>query len=244
MKNVKKIVKNKYSEIAQANKSCGCSCSCSDKSSISKDIGYTDEQLEQVGSANLGLGCGNPVAFSNIKEGDTVVDLGSGGGIDCFLAAKKVGRKGRVIGIDFTEKMIAIAKANAAKGGFNNVEFIFCDIENLAIEDSSVDIVISNCVINLAPDKQKVFQEALRVLKPGGKMYVSDIVLLKELDSELKNNEELIAGCVGGAILRDKYLELVKNVGFQVNILSENREISKQQYRGIPLESLMLEAVK
>ena len=155
-----------------------------------------------------------------------------------------MGRKGRVIGIDFTEKMIAIAKANAAKGGFNNVEFIFCDIENLAIEDSSVDIVISNCVINLAPDKQKVFQEALRVLKPGGKMYVSDIVLLKELDSELKNNEELIAGCVGGAILRDKYLELVKNVGFQVNILSENREISKQQYRGIPLESLMLEAVK
>lgn len=244
MKNIKQIVKNKYSEIAVTAGQSSCGCSCSGIKPNSKDIGYSDEQLKQIGEADLGLGCGNPTAFSNIKKGDVVVDLGSGAGIDCFLAAKKAGPEGKVIGIDFTEEMVAKARNNAVKGGYGNVEFKMGDIEQLPLEDNSADIIISNCVINLTPNKQKVFSEARRVLKPGGKMYVSDIVLLKELSDEQKNNKELIAGCVGGALLRDKYIELIKEAGFQVNILSENKDISKQQYHGIPLESLMVEAVK
>jgi len=238
----KQIVKEKYSEIAnQKIKICGCSCS---NKSTSKAIGYTDEQLKNVGGADLGLGCGNPVAFSNIKAGDTVLDLGSGAGIDCFLAAKKVGPKGKVIGIDFTEEMIGKAKSNALKGGYGNIDFILADIDNLHIENETVDIIISNCVINLAPDKEKVFREAFRVLKPNGKFFVSDIVLLKELNEEQKNNKELIAGCVAGALLKDDYIKIVKDVGFQVKILNENKSISKEQYQGIPLESLLLEGIK
>ncbi|MFH1597883.1 MAG: arsenite methyltransferase [Patescibacteria group bacterium] len=239
----KKIVKDKYSQIAkQQSKGCGCSCSCSDN--IFQNIGYSEEQLQQVGEADLGLGCGNPVAFSSIKEGNTVIDLGSGAGIDCFLAAKKVGDKGKVIGIDFTEEMVTKAKANAAKDNIHNVEFILADIDTLPLPDNSADIIISNCVINLAPDKAKVFQEAFRVLKPGGQIFVSDIVLLEELSEEQKKDQELLAGCVGGALLRDDYINIAKQAGFQVKILNENKAISKQQYQGIPLESLLLAGIK
>lgn len=244
MNDIKQIVKNKYSKIATSQSPCGCSCSCSNKKSASKEIGYTDEQLKAVGEADLSLGCGNPTAFSHIKKGDVVLDLGSGAGIDCFLAAKKVGPEGKVIGIDFTEEMIGRAKTNAVKGGYHNVDFILGDIEHLPLEDNSVDIIISNCVINLALDKQKVFSEAQRVLKPGGKMYVSDIVLLAELPPEQRSNEELIVGCVAGALLKNDYIKLIKKAGFHVKILSENKDISKQQYKSIPLESLMIEAVK
>jgi len=246
MKDIKQIVKHKYSKIASSARRspCSCSCSCSSKKSASKEVGYTDEQLKTVGSADLGLGCGNPTAFSNIKKGDVVLDLGSGAGIDCFLASKKVGPEGKVIGIDFTKEMIARAKANATKGGYHNVEFILGDIEQIPLEVNSVDIIISNCVINLAPDKQKVFTEARRVLKPGGKLYVSDIVLLKELTAQQKNDKELIAGCVAGALLKNYYIKLMKKAGFHVKILSENKDISKQQYQSIPLESLMVEAIK
>ncbi|MDD5040528.1 MAG: arsenite methyltransferase [Patescibacteria group bacterium] len=243
MPNTKNIIKRKYSEIANK-PNCGCSCSCNSKDAIASQIGYTAEQLKAVGDANMGLGCGNPTAFSKIKPGDTVVDLGSGGGIDCFLASKKTGITGKVIGVDFTEKMIKTAKANADKGRFTNVEFRFGDIEQLPVEDNSVDVIISNCVINLAPDKLKVFKEAHRVLKPEGKMYVSDIVLLAELTPEQRKNEELIAGCVGGALLKDVYITMMEEAGFNVTILSENKKISKQQYQGIPLESLMVEGVK
>ncbi|MFH0853833.1 MAG: arsenite methyltransferase [bacterium] len=240
----KKIVKEQYSKIAQQNtQSSGCGCSCSSKT-VSKTIGYTDEQLKSVGEADLGLGCGNPVAFSSIKEGDTVLDLGSGAGIDCFLAAKKVGPKGKVIGIDFTEEMIAKAKANALKSGYDNIDFKLADIDNLPVQDGSIDIIISNCVINLAPDKKKVFQEAHRALKSGGKLFVSDIVLLKELSEEQRKDEDLIAGCVGGALLKDDYINIAKEAGFQVNVLNENKSISKEQYQGIPLESLLLEGIK
>jgi arsenite methyltransferase len=243
MSDIKQIVKTKYSEIAaKPSKSCGCSCKS--KNTISNEIGYTAEQLQHVGEADMGLGCGNPTAFSRIKPGDTVVDLGSGGGIDCFLAAKKTGPTGKVIGIDFTEAMIVKAKANALKGGYDNVDFKFGDIEALPLADNTADIIISNCVINLAPDKLKVFQESFRVLKPGGKMYVSDIVLLDELTAEQRSNEELITGCVGGALLKNKYIAIVKQAGFTVNVLLENKSISKQQYQGIPLESVMVEAVK
>lgn len=243
MPDVKDIVKTTYSRIA-AKPTGGCSCSQKPANSVSQDIGYTTEQLQSVGEADMGLGCGNPTAFSRIKPGDNVVDLGSGGGIDCFLATRKTGPGGRVIGIDFTEEMIAKAKANALKGGYANVSFKLGDIESLPLPDGLADLIISNCVINLAPDKLKVFQEAYRVLKPGGRICVSDIVLLEELTPEQRTDEELIAGCVGGAVLRDKYIELVKKAGFKVNILNENISISKQQYQGIPLESLLLEGVK
>ncbi|MFH1501232.1 MAG: arsenite methyltransferase [archaeon] len=242
-KEIKKIVKEKYSEIASSSSSCGCGASCcGNNNQIAVSIGYSEKDLSTPG--NLGLGCGNPVALGKIKEGDTVLDLGSGAGFDAFLASEKVGERGKVIGVDMTELMIKKAKENAKKGNYKNVEFIFGDIESLPLDDNSIDIVISNCVINLAPDKDKVFREAHRVLKKGGKMFVSDIVLLEPLSEEQKSNPELISGCVGGALLKEEYLKKIKKAGFRVNILSEDKEISKRQYQGINLESLKIEAAK
>ncbi|TKJ41918.1 arsenite S-adenosylmethyltransferase, partial [Candidatus Aerophobetes bacterium Ae_b3b] len=163
----------------------------------------------------LGLGCGNPVALASLKEGEIVLDLGSGAGFDCFLAANKVGRKGRVIGVDMTAEMIEKARENAQKGSYQNVEFRLGEIENLPAADSSVDIVISNCVINLSPDKRKVFREAFRVLKPGGRLMISDLVLLKELPDFIKNSVEAYIGCLSGAMMRDEYLGAIKTAGFQ-----------------------------
>lgn len=240
--NIKKIVKNAYKEIAASG--CGCSCGCNSAKNISKSIGYSDEELKIVGEANLGLGCGNPLAFGRIKEGDTVLDLGSGAGIDAILAAQKVGPKGKVIGVDMTEEMIDKAKENAKKQGINNVEFLLGEIENLPLADNSVDTIITNCVINLTPDKAKTFSEAYRVLKPGGRIYLSDIVLLKELTEDQRNDKELISGCVAGALLRDDYLNKIKGAGFGVKVLYENTGISKQQYNGMPLESMMVELIK
>ena len=242
----KKIVKDHYRDIAQGTKRC---CSCKNKNGdnsrqISNEIGYSAQDIDCVPEANLGLGCGNPTALGRIKEGDIVLDLGSGAGFDCFLASKKVGVSGKVIGIDMTEEMIEKARQNATQYGYNNVEFRFGEIEDLPIEDKSVDVVISNCVINLSPDKLKVFQEGYRVLKPEGKMYVSDIVLLAELSLEQRNDPELIAGCVGGAVLKEQYLDIITAAGFQYTILSENKSISKTQYQGIPLESLSVELRK
>ncbi|MBU0597928.1 methyltransferase domain-containing protein, partial [Patescibacteria group bacterium] len=154
------------------------------------------------------------------------------------------GKNGKVTGIDFTEGMINKAKSNAQKGKYNNVEFKLADIDDLPLENNTVDIIISNCVINLAPDKEKVFQEALRVLKPGGKLFVSDIVLLEELTEKQRNDKDLIAGCVGGALLKKDYISIAKKAGFTIKILNENKSISKEQYQGIPLESLLLEGVK
>lgn len=239
---VKKIVKDAYSKIATTGSSCGCSCN--NAKNISKSIGYSDEELKIVGEANLGLGCGNPLAFGKIKEGDIVLDLGSGAGIDAILAAKKTGTLGKVIGVDMTEEMVKRAKENTKKQGVENVEFLLGEIENLPLADNSVDTVITNCVINLTPDKAKAFSEAYRVLKPGGKIYLSDIVLLKELTEEQRNNKELISGCVAGALLKDDYLNKIKGAGFSVNILFENTDISKQQYNGMPLESIMVELTK
>lgn len=242
----KKIVKNHYSKIATGQKSC-CSCGYTgtlDSEQISEAIGYSDEEMQVVPDANLGLGCGNPTALGEIKEGDIVLDLGSGAGFDCFLAAKKVGSSGKVIGVDMTEEMIEKARENAEKYGYKNVEFRFGDIENLPIEDNSIDIIISNCVINLAPDKLKVFQEAYRVLKNNGRMYVSDIVLLEELSEEQRNDDDLVAGCVGGALLKEEYLKIIKDAGLNYKIISEDMQISEIQYQGIPLESLHIEAFK
>jgi len=247
--NIKQIVKKHYGEIAVKNGSgcCSSSCCCGDgitNEQIAKSIGYSDKEIEAASEANLGLGCGNPTGMGNIREGDVVLDLGSGAGFDCFLAAKKTGNLGRVIGVDITQEMVDRANENAKKFNYNNVEFRLGDIENLPIEKNSIDVIISNCVVNLAPDKSKVFKEAYRVLKKGGRVYISDIVLLKNISEEQKSNDELIAGCVGGAILRNDYLKIIKDAGFKVKVLSEDKDISERQYQGIPLESLKIEAVK
>jgi arsenite methyltransferase len=248
-KEVKETVKQAYGKIAAESGTCSscCSCGCGDQNAaqeISKSIGYSDEELNVVPEANLGLGCGNPTALVNLKEGDVVLDLGSGAGFDSFLAAKKVGASGRVIGVDMTKEMVNKAKSIAAKYGCTNVEFRLGDIENLPVENESVDVVISNCVINLAPDKAKVFSEAYRVLRSGGSMYVSDIVLLKELSDKQRNDRELLCGCVAGALLKDDYVREIEKAGFEVKILAEDKEISEVQYHGMALESLKLAAAK
>lgn len=242
-KKIKSIVKENYSKIASGKK-CGCSCGCSDAKQISRSIGYSDSEMNNVPEANLGLGCGNPTALAMIKKGDIVLDLGSGAGFDVFLAAKKAGENGKVIGVDFSSEMIKKAESNAKKYGYKNTEFRFGDIEELPVEDDSVDVIISNCVINLAPDKDKVFKESYRVLKKGGKMFVSDIVLLGELTKEQKRNKELISGCVAGALQKEDYIAKIKNAGFLIKILNEDKDISKRQYEGIPLESLKVEVTK
>lgn len=204
---VKTVVKKSYAKIAKSSDSCG-DCDCG--------IVYSEEELKQAPSgSNLGLGCGNPVAITSLKEGEVVLDLGSGAGFDAFLAARKVGKTGRVIGIDMTEEMLVRAREDAKKGGFTNVEFRKGDIEDLPVEDNSVDMIISNCVINLAPNKERVFKEAHRALKQDGRLMISDIVLTKPLPKELKENEKLLVGCVSGAILKDKYLELLRKAGFK-----------------------------
>ena len=244
-KDIKKIVKESYSEIAKKN-SCSCSYNSENQDSIklARSIGYSDEEINMASDANLGLGCGNPTALANIKEGDTVLDLGSGAGFDSFLAVKKVGKTGKVIGVDMTEELLNKARGLAEKYGFKNVEFRQGDIEKLPVDNESIDVIISNCVINLAPDKLKVFKEAYRVLKKTGEMYVSDIVLLEELTREQREDEKLIAGCVGGALLKENYLKIIIDAGFKYNILDEDVEISKTQYNGINLESLKVELYK
>ena len=247
-KDVKKTVNQAYAKIAAQSKGsscCSCGCGCqNDAQEISRSIGYSEAELNVAPEANLGLGCGNPTALGNLKEGDVVLDLGSGAGFDCFLAAKRVGASGKVIGVDMTKEMVDKAELLAVKYGFTNVEFRLGDIENLPVESGSVDVVISNCVINLAPDKFKVFNEAYRVLRSGGRMYVSDIVLLEELSAEQKNDPELLCGCVAGALLKDDYVRKMELAGFEVEILSEDRGISERQYGGIALESLKLAATK
>jgi SAM-dependent methyltransferase len=213
-KKIKKSVRERYARIAKQEVSC-----CGGKSlakDTSKNIGYTEDDLKAVPEgANLGLGCGNPLALASLKEGETVLDLGSGAGFDCFLASDKVGKKGRVIGVDMTPEMIEKARENARKADYKNVEFRLGEIENLPAADNSVDIVISNCVINLSLDKKRVFKEAFRVLKPGGRLMVSDIVLLKEPPDFLKESIEAYIGCVAGAMLQDEYLETIKSTGFE-----------------------------
>lgn len=241
---VKEIVKETYGNIAKTDRGCGCGWNPSMTSAeVSAQVGYSEDQITAVPDANLGLGCGNPTALGKIHKGETILDLGSGAGFDSFLAANIVGETGRVVGVDMTEQMIEKARENNAKYGYRNVEFRLGDIEDLPVEDNSVDVIISNCVINLAPDKSKVFSEAYRVLKKGGRMYISDIVLLKELSDEQKNDIALIAGCVAGAILRDDYLETIKHAGFHVRVLSEVT-ISEKQTDWVAFESLNIEATK
>jgi arsenite methyltransferase len=225
---IKKVVREGYAQIAKQGSSCcgpakSCCGGASTAQDISRSIGYTEEELEDIpGGANLGLGCGNPVALASLREGETVLDLGSGAGLDCFLAANKVGEKGRVIGVDMTPEMLEKARENARQGGYSNVEFRLGEIENLPVSDSSVDVVISNCVINLVPDKARAFKETFRVLKPGGRLMVSDIVILKELPEPIKNSIAGYIGCLSGAVMKDQYIGAVKEAGFEdVRVVDE-----------------------
>ena len=223
-RDIKRIVREGYSKIARNNGSCcpssagNCCGTPGMEKEISLEMGYSYEDIEKVPEeSNLGLGCGNPVAIASLKEGETVLDLGSGAGFDCFLAAEKIGPDGKVIGVDMTYEMLEKARDNAVKGNFSNVEFRLGEIENLPCADNEVDVIISNCVINLSPDKERVFMEAFRVLKPGGRIMVSDIVLTKELPDYIKNDSTAYVGCISGAILKDDYLDLIKRAGF-INI--------------------------
>lgn len=225
---IKKIVREGYAKAIQKNTGCCSSGSCcgslSQPEVISKKVGYSDADMNAVPEgANLGFGCGNPLAFALIKEGDRVLDLGSGAGFDAFLAAQKVGKTGRVIGVDMTPEMIAKAKENAQKGGYANVEFRLGEIEALPVEDNSIDLIISNCVINLSPEKEKVFKEAYRVLKPGGTLMVSDLVLTRDLPADLKGSIEAYVGCIAGAIKKNEYLKFISLAGFQdVKVIGES----------------------
>ena len=225
---IRKVVREGYAKVVKQGSSCctpapSCCGGTELIQDISKKIGYTDVELEAVPEgANLGLGCGNPVALASLKQGETVLDLGAGAGFDCFLAAGRVGDGGRVIGVDMTPEMLEKARENARKGNYSNVEFRLGEIEHLPVADNSVDAVISNCVINLSPDKKGVFAEAFRVLRTGGRLMVSDIVLVKELPDFIKNSIEAYIGCVSGAMLKDEYLKAVREAGFQdVKIMGE-----------------------
>ncbi|QCK15244.1 arsenite methyltransferase [Mangrovivirga cuniculi] len=233
---IKNIVKKKYSEIADTEQELNAA-SCCGATDVSKEVYniMTDDYTEVGGynqDADLGLGCGLPTKFAMIQKGDTVIDLGSGAGNDCFVARHETGEMGKVIGIDFTEKMIAKARMNAEKLNFNNVEFRQGDIEDMPVSDSVADVIVSNCVLNLVPDKEKVFKEIFRVLKDTGHFSISDIVLEGDLPDELKQDAEMYAGCVSGAINKDDYMGFIEKTGFK------NIKIQKQKPINIPKDIL------
>jgi arsenite methyltransferase len=230
---IKSAVRKHYATIAVGDRE-GCCAPASSEGSccsssaapadLSRKIGYAEQDLAEVPEgANLGLGCGNPVALASLREGEVVVDLGSGAGFDCFLAARRVGESGRVIGVDMTHEMLEKARENARKGGYGNVEFRLGEIENLPVADGTADVIISNCVINLSTDKERVFRESFRVLKPGGRLMVSDLVLSKPLPASVRRSLEAYAGCISGALMKEEYLNAVRAAGFsEVRIAGES----------------------
>jgi arsenite methyltransferase len=246
---IKKFVRDRYGRAAKQGSSCcqpATSCCGGGKETdmISKRIGYTDQDLKMAPEgANLGLGCGNPLALASLREGETVLDLGSGAGFDCFLAAQQVGKSGKVIGVDMTPEMLDKARGNAEKGDFGNVEFRLGEIENLPVADNQVDIVISNCVINLSPAKERVFQEAFRVLKPGGRLMVSDIVLKKDLPEEIKNSVAAYTACIGGAVRKEKYLGSIQAAGFQGTEVLEETNYPLEMAQNDPTANAIVESL-
>jgi SAM-dependent methyltransferase len=218
---IREEVKARYGAIAKE-RTTSC-CATQTPEMLARAAGYEDEDIKGVPeNANMGLGCGNPLAYAELRPGHVVVDLGSGGGFDAFLASRPVGDEGRVIGVDMTDDMIALARKNAEKGGYRNVEFRKGTIEQLPLEDDAADLIISNCVINLSPEKPKVFAEAFRVLKPGGRLMVSDIVLTEPLPEVLLSSMNLYAACVAGAALREDYLDAIRGAGFdEIKILDD-----------------------
>ena len=237
---IKKQVRDRYARAAKESSSCCGSVSspcCGGKSEVTQGhastmVGYTPEELAAVPEdANLGLGCGNPTALARLKPGETVLDLGSGGGIDCFLAARKVGPSGRVIGVDMTPEMIDRARENARKNAAANVEFRLGEIENLPVADGSVDVIISNCVINLSTDKPRVFREAFRVLRPGGRLMVSDLTLKKPLPEKIRTSVEAYVACIAGAMVKDDYLGAIRTAGF--------KDVAVVQEKAFPAELVL-----
>ena len=257
---IRHMVRDRYARAA-AGGPCGCPASaaksCCDSSKSIADstndiMGYSSEDLGSVvEGANLGLGCGNPTAIGNLKQGETVLDLGSGGGFDCFLAAKKVGDKGRVIGVDMTPEMIAKSRGNAEKAGFKNLDFRLGELENLPVADGIVDVIISNCVINLSPEKESVFSEAFRVLKPGGRLAISDIVATAELPDEIRKDLACHTACIAGASLIQELESILQKNGFEnihIKPKPESKEFIRNWMPGRKIEqdevSATIEAIK
>ncbi|KUO53618.1 MAG: arsenite S-adenosylmethyltransferase [Desulfitibacter sp. BRH_c19] len=256
---IRDFIRKNYAEIAQKGSEGGCcsgGCTCSgapvDINATSIKIGYTEGDLSNVPTeANMGLGCGNPISIASLKEGEVVLDLGSGGGFDCFLARKQVGETGQVIGVDMTPDMIKLARKNAEQSAYTNIEFRLGEIEHLPVANSSVDVIISNCVINLSLDKKKVFKEAFRVLKPGGRLSISDVVATAQLPQNIKQDLALIASCIGGAEYVEDIKTMLQNVGFkdiQMTPKDNSREIVKSWAPDKNIEdfvaSYIIEAVK
>lgn len=251
---IKKNVKKNYSKVVEKDSSGCCSSSCCGNSAneeakakkLAEKMDYSQKDLESVfAEANYGLGCGNPGAIANLKEGETVLDLGCEAGFDAFLAARRVGRSGKVIGVDMTEAMIKKAKENAQNNGLENVEFILGEIEDLPLADNSVDVIISNCVINLSPAKQKVFAEAKRVLKSGGRLAISDILKAEEFSAEIKANLDNYSSCVTGSIAEDKLLSILEKLEFkniEVERKSHSDEIVEDWISGIDIHQYIYSA--
>jgi SAM-dependent methyltransferase len=254
---IRQAVRQQYGRVAASGGGCGAASSCCgspapDADELSQALGYSADETSSVpAGANLGLGCGNPQAIASLKLGETVLDLGSGGGFDCFLAARQVGDSGQVIGVDMTPEMISKARANAAKGGYQNVEFRLGEIESLPVADGSVDVIISNCVINLSPDKGRVFAEAYRVLKPGGRLAISDVAALTELPEDARRDMALYTGCISGASLVQNVEALLIANGFEqvrVRPKHESKAFIADWVPGTPITdyivSTTIEAVK
>ena len=253
---IKDSVKERYGEIARSseNEAGGSSC-CGEvidpfdliqPQTQSTLMGYSADEIGSVpADAVMGLGCGNPQAIAALRPGEVVLDLGSGAGFDSFLAARQVGESGKVIGIDMTPDMIKRAQENAAKGAFENVEFRLGEIEDMPVDDNSIDVILSNCVINLSPDKAAVYNEAYRVLKPGGRLAISDVVASGEIPPEIKNDMDLYSSCVAGALKVDALDQILKEAGFnniEINPKDESREFIKKWTPGVPIEDYVLSA--
>lgn len=233
---IKRAVRDRYAEHATGGSSCcgggdsaqsSCCGSAPSVSVASERLGYEAADLDSLPEgADLGLGCGNPLAMLDLKQGETVLDLGSGAGIDCFIAAKRVGPTGRVIGVDMTPAMLDRARRNAAASGADNVEFRLGEIEHLPVGDGTIDAVISNCVINLVPDKEQVFRDVFRALKPGGRMSVSDIVLLGEMPVQIRDSLDAYVACLSGAVLKDEYLAMIEAAGFERVVVENEQQFS------------------
>ncbi len=252
--NIRKTVREQYGKVAKSGGSSGCcgteSSCCSetrpDAKITSMGLGYSTTDVNQVPEgANMGLGCGNPKAIASLKQGETVLDLGSGGGFDCFLAVQEVGESGQVIGVDMTPEMVSKARENAAKAGYRNIDFRLGEIENLPVADNAVDVIISNCVINLSPEKVKVFKESFRVLKPGGRLAISDVVAMADIPEEAQKDMELFTGCLSGASLITDIETMLKDTGFsdiEIKPKDESKEFIKNWVPGCKLEEYVVSA--
>ena len=254
---IRRHIRDRYAGIAKSGGSCGCGSGCCQPDALlnpdaSAQIGYSKEELAAVPEgANLGLGCGNPQAIAALQPGETVVDLGCGGGFDCFLAARRIGPKGRAIGVDMTPEMIHKARENAAKGKIKNIDFRLGEIEHLPVADATADVILSNCVINLSPDKPQVYAEAARVLKPGGRLAISDVVAIAPIPAAVKKNLQAHSGCIAGSATVPETERMLRNAGFsqiRIDVKDQSKAFIKDWFPGSGAEkfvrSATIEAVK